>query len=43
MNNMLKLAVYGVLSVLLLTSCSSKPEGIHVIMFSDMKADLQEK
>lgn len=43
MNNMLKLAAYGVLSVLLLTSCSSKPEGIHVIMFSDMKADLQEK
>ncbi|MCR6595118.1 lipoprotein YteS [Bacillus halotolerans] len=35
-------AVCVIVSVLFLASCSSRPDGIHVILFSDMQAGVQD-
>ncbi|PNB56703.1 lipoprotein YteS, partial [Pseudomonas sp. GW456-E7] len=38
----IRTALYVIISVLFLASCSSRPDGMHVILFSDMQAGVQE-
>ncbi|WP_413286482.1 lipoprotein YteS [Bacillus mojavensis] len=39
----LRTAFCVIVSVLFLASCSSRPDGLHVILFSDLQAGVQEK
>ncbi|MCY7980217.1 lipoprotein YteS [Bacillus inaquosorum] len=39
----IRTALCVIVSVLFLASCSSRPDGMHVILFSDMRAGVQEK
>ncbi|MCI4137748.1 lipoprotein YteS [Bacillus vallismortis] len=42
MTTTLRTALCVIVSVLFLASCSSRPDGMHVILFSDMQEDVQE-
>ncbi|MFV9833643.1 lipoprotein YteS [Bacillus stercoris] len=42
MTKRIRTALWVIVLVLFLASCSSRPDGMHVILFSDMKADVQE-
>ncbi|MBY0182839.1 rhamnogalaturonan transport/degradation protein RmgS [Bacillus subtilis] len=43
MTKKIRTALCVIVSVLFLASCSSRPDGMHVILFSDMQAGVQEK
>ncbi|MCY8203897.1 MULTISPECIES: lipoprotein YteS [unclassified Bacillus (in: firmicutes)] len=43
MKTSIRTALCVIASVLFLASCSSRPDGMHVILFSDMQAGVQEK
>ncbi|MEC3614841.1 rhamnogalaturonan transport/degradation protein RmgS [Bacillus stercoris] len=42
MTKKIRTALWVIVLVLFLASCSSRPDGMHVILFSDMKAGVQE-
>ncbi|MFD3200143.1 MULTISPECIES: lipoprotein YteS [Bacillus] len=42
MTTSIRTALCVIVSVLFLASCSSRPDGMHVILFSDMQAGVQE-
>ncbi|AUZ27513.1 lipoprotein YteS [Bacillus subtilis] len=42
MTTSIRTALCMIISILFLASCSSRPDGMHVIVFSDMQAGVQE-
>ncbi|MBU2660562.1 lipoprotein YteS [Bacillus cabrialesii] len=42
MTTSIRTALCMIISILFLSSCSSRPDGMHVIVFSDMQAGVQE-
>ncbi|MEI1422603.1 lipoprotein YteS [Bacillus cabrialesii] len=42
MTKSIRTALCMIVSILFLASCSSRPDGMHVILFSDMQAGVQE-